>query len=392
MRVLLAFDKFKDSMSAMEACTVAASAIRRIHPDWELEVFPLSDGSDGFAPILTQNRQGEMIYATVNGPLFKPVEACFGMVDCSTFTIAGKAYLKLPDNGSVAVVEMAQASGLALLDPEERNLWHTSTYGTGEVLSVVFKLRPALVILGLGGSATHDMGLGALEALGLRYRLESGDIINHLTPNDWPRVVALEGELPHEHPRIILAPNTQNKLLGSKGAAALFGPQKGLRPGEFARLEEQTQRMAELILGHFGAPRSILEAPGSGAAGGMSVGLQAAFHAEMIPGVEIVDRWLKFNESLEKANIVVTGEGRFDLGSLEGKVPEYVISKASNRGKRIYCFVGQTLLGEQEKLPEHLMEAHIETIAPSGVSAEKCMDSAIEFLSQAIKRVFADVR
>jgi len=392
MRVLLAFDKFKDSMSAMEACAVAASSLRRVRPDWELELFPMSDGSDGFAAILTQNRQGEMIYATVNGPLFRPAEACFGMVDCSTFSLSGKAYLKIPDNGSIAVVEMAQSSGLELLDPEERNLWHTSSYGTGELLSVIFKLNPALIILGLGGSATHDLGLGALEALGLRYRLGNGDIINHLTPNAWPNVVALEGDIPKNTPRIILAPNTQNKLLGSKGAASLFGPQKGLRPGEFARLEEQTQRVADLILGHFEAPRSILEAPGSGAAGGMSVGLQAAFHAEMIPGVELVDRWLKLSESIEKANIVITGEGRFDMGSLEGKAPEYIISRASNKGKRIYCFVGQFIAGEGDKLPESLQEARIQTIAPPGGSAEECIKSSMGCLSDAIKKTFEETK
>ena len=249
MRVLLAFDKFKDSISSLEACGVAASALRRVHPDWELEIFPMSDGSDGFAPVLTQNKQGEMVYASVNGPMFKPAEACFGLVECSSFPLGTKAWLRLPDTGTVAIVEMAQSSGLGLLHPDERNLWHTSSYGLGEVLSVVFKLKPALIILGLGGSATHDLGLGALEALGLRFRTDTGDVIHHLTPHDWPRIVAIEGKVPQNTPRIILAPNTQNKLLGAKGAACLFGAQKGMKPGDYPILEEQTQRMAELYLG-----------------------------------------------------------------------------------------------------------------------------------------------
>lgn len=352
----------------------------------------MSDGSDGFASILTQYRHGELIYVTVNGPNFKPIEAHFGMVDCSSFSLSSKAWLKLPDRGSVAVIEMAQTSGLALLKGDERNLWYTSSYGVGEILKLALELKPALIILGLGGSATHDLGTGALEALGLRFRAENGDILTHITPRDWSRVVAIEGEVPSKKlPRIILAPNVGNKLLGSKGAAALFGPQKGLKRADYQQLEDQTLRMAELLTGHFGSSRSLFEVPGSGAAGGMSIGLQSAFKVEMQSGIELADRWLRLGERLERAGIIVTGEGKFDMGSLEGKVPEYIIQKASNRGKRIYCFVGQFLAGERDKLPPALKEAKIQTIAPANVSAEESIRGAIGYLTEAVSHAFSEL-
>jgi len=393
MRALLAFDKFKDCMSASEACAVAAGALKKIHPDWEIEICPLSDGGDGFANILTQSRNGELIYATVNGPLFKPVEAHFGVVDCREFSLSRKAWLKLPDRGSVAVLEAAQASGLSLLQPDERNLWHTSSYGTGELLKLAIGLKPALIILGLGGSATHDLGVGVLEVLGLRFRAENGEVLSHITPQQWPRVAAIEGEIPRKNlPRIILAPNVQNKLLGPRGAAALFGAQKGLKKADEQRLEEATRHMAGILLNHFGASASILETPGSGAAGGMAVGLAAALRVEEIMGgIELADRWLHLNGRIERENVIITGEGKFDRGSLEGKAPEYVMEHAANRGKRIFCFVGQFVAGERGKLPAALRESKIQAIAPPGVSAEESMNNAVEYLTEAIKKTLGEV-
>ena len=387
MRVLLAFDKYKDSMSAVEACAVAASIIRKLRPKWEVEMCPMTDGSDGFASIFTQIRAGELLYKTVQGPTFRPVEASIGVVDCASFSLSSKAWLKLPDKGRVAIVEMAQASGLARLPLDQRNLWYTSSFGTGELLQHAIDLQPELIILGLGGSATHDLGLGALEALGLRFRAENGDIITQATPQHWSKIVAIEGEVPRKIPRIILAPNVQSKLLGSHGAAALFGPQKGLKRSELQGLEAQTLRMAELIAGHFDAPRSIMEVPGSGASGGMSVGLQAAFRVEIVPGVVLADRWLRLNEKIEKANIVMTGEGQLDMTTLEGKAPLYVVDRASNRGKRIYCLIGDLMLPSGETLPESMREAKIIKLAPPHATNAEAVRRGINYLAEGVRQV-----
>lgn len=387
MRALVAFDKFKDSMSAQEACAVASRSVRSARPHWSIEICPLADGSDGFANILTQYRKGELFYATVNGPMFKPVEAQFGLVDCSHFSMSSKAWLGLPDSGKVAIVEMAQTSGLAQLSDAERNLWYTSSYGLGELLKIVFGLNPCLVIVGLGGSATHDLGLGALEALGMRYRAETGELLEHITPQSFSRVVALEGSVP-KAPRMILAPNVGCKLLGRKGAASLFGPQKGLKQSDYQRLESQTQRIAEFLMGHFNAPSDIIEKKGSGAAGGMAVGLQAAFkNVEIWSGVELADRWLRLSERIERANVVFTGEGTFDEGSMEGKVPQHVINKASNHGKRIYCMVGQYLHDPSVPTPESLAEANIVEIAPQNTSKEESIKNAVRYLGDSVSSI-----
>src|SRR3954470_22840618 len=188
MRVLFAFDKFKDSLSAREACTFAAAALREKHRDWTLDLCPLADGGEGFSEILTNAVGGSVIGSSVTDPLGDFVQAPIGIVPYEKIPLAARAQLPPPPERSrtkptIAVIDMASASGLALLEPDERDPWQTSTTGTGELWRTAAELGVAAILLGVGGSATHDLGLGALAVLGLRFETARGEIVSPPIPD-----------------------------------------------------------------------------------------------------------------------------------------------------------------------------------------------------------------
>ena len=177
MRVLLAFDKFKDAVSARTACTLAADALRELHPSWEFDLCPLTDGGEGFTEILTESAKGNIQHAEVTGPRGAPLRAPFGLARLNQIPDAARERLGLPStlrrDGTIALIEMAAASGLALLANADRDPWQTSTFGTGELMRVAQGQGADVILLGLGGSATSDLGVGALAALGLEFFSET---------------------------------------------------------------------------------------------------------------------------------------------------------------------------------------------------------------------------
>src|SRR5688572_16647143 len=193
MRVLLAFDKFKDSLAARDACTFAAAALRDRHPDWVIDSCPLSDGGEGFCEILTTAVQGTLVGSSISGPRENEVQAPIGMVPFDRIPERARAFLPLPPKHSdtapsVAVLDMASASGLALLEPEDRDPWQTTTVGTGELIRTATELGAVAILLGVGGSATHDLGLGALAALGLEFQTSPGNIVFPPIPARWREI------------------------------------------------------------------------------------------------------------------------------------------------------------------------------------------------------------
>lgn len=341
MRILLAFDKFKDSLAAHEACAIAASAIAACRPDWTVATAPLADGGEGFAEILTQAAGGELHSARVMGPRMAAVDAKFGIVMSDRVPAAALATLGLSAAAStrIAIVEMAAASGLALLAADDRDLWHTTTLGTGELMHAAIAAGAQTIVLGVGGSATNDVGLGALAALGVKCQSEGAQSIRPPVPATWTHIVRLSGK-PTGLPPVFIACDVTNPLLGSKGAAAVYGPQKGLRATEVGRLDYETARMALLLCSHFGQPDTLMEAPGTGAAGGIAFGLMAGAGAKLVPGFEFVSQWLDLDAKIAAADVVITGEGRFDESSLTGKGPGAIAARAAALGKAVHVFAG----------------------------------------------------
>lgn len=384
MRVLVAFDKFKDSLAAPEACRIAAETLRTAHPDWEIDTAPLADGGDGFAAILTTAAGGELGSVPVVGPLGEPRTAAYGLVPFGHIPVAARERLSLPrlrDTDTVAIVEMAAASGLALVPPEQRDPWRTSSYGTGQLLAAATKRGARALLLGVGGSATHDLGLGALGALGLRFLDAHGAPLFPPTTSAWGHIDRLAGHVPAAFPPLRLACDVANPLLGPSGAAATYAPQKGLAPADLPALESATGRMAALLSAHCGQPPSLATAPGAGAAGGIAFGLMTAARAQLVPGWALVHDWLDLDRRIAAADHVVTGEGRFDATSLSGKGPGALALAAASSGKRVIIFAGS--LGQ---LPAAALPPGIafHTISPSALPLASALSRAPELLAAAV--------
>lgn len=386
MRVLAAFDKFKDSISASKACEIAAGAIAAAGRGWEVDMCPLADGGDGFSAILTRAAGGSEKRAAVTGPRGEEVTAAFGIVALARIPAGARARLGAAGaapGGTIAVVEMAAASGLALLAPWMRDPLRASSIGTGQLIRAAARSGVRAILLGVGGSATHDLGVGALGALGIGYLTESGRRLESPVPADWPGIRALEGGISDTIPPILIACDVDNPLLGPGGALAVYGPQKGLRPADAAALEAESARIAALVCRHFGRPESLAAERGAGAAGGIAFGLMAAAGARLLPGFDLVASWLEVDARLAAADVVVTGEGRFDESSLSGKGPGALVRRALELGKPVHVFAGQVALAR--RVPGLL--AH--SITPEGMALPEALAKAPALLDSAVRRAWA---
>src|ERR1035437_681637 len=384
MRVLLAFDKCKDSLAARAAGEAAARALRHRHPDWQLDLCPLADGGEGFAEILTAAAHGTLSAVAVTGPRGASVDAPFGLVPWAKIPVAARQLLQLsaplPDHAEIAVIEMAAASGLALLPAEQRDPWKTTTLGTGQLIAAATQAGVAAILLGVGGSATHDLGLGALSALGLEALSHNGEVIRPPIPARWDLIERIAGKVPASLPPIRIACDVSNPLLGRRGAAAVYGPQKGMAAADLSRLDHASARLGLLLCAQSGQSDAPMDQPGAGAAGGIAFGLMAAARAKLLPGFELVAAWLDLDARIAAADLVITGEGRFDDSSLSGKGPGAVAARALAQGKPVHLFAGQ--IASADSRPGLTLHA----ITPADQPLAEALPAAATNLAAAVAR------
>ena len=376
-RALIAFDKFKNSLRASEACRIAGSVFRAA--GWEVEECPLTDGGEGFAEILTSAAGGEWRKVDVVGARGARIPAGFGLIEIDA--LPGSAIQRLErevGSGSVAIVEMPLASGLAQLAASERDPWFATSFGTGELVAVAAEAGAKCIVLGVGGSATNDLGIGALAALGICPVDSSGESSGLPIPKIWGHIAGFRGGPPRDFPAVRIACDVANPLLGPRGCSATYGPQKGLRPEDVPAMESAAARMAQLLCRHFGKSEDLARVPGGGAAGGIAFGFLCAFDARLVSGADLVSDWLDLGSKLRLADIVVTGEGRFDSTSLEGKGPGALLREASARG--IPAIV---LPGSAESGLRVWPGVEVRPITPPGLPLEEALGRAGEFLERA---------
>ena len=386
MEVLIAFDKFKHCMRALEACEIASQCIHEIHPDWNCTLAPLTDGGEGFCEILTQTAQGKLITTKATGPRFSQQTAQIGLVSSNDLNVQVRKQLNLRGGQTLAILEMAQASGIELLEPKNRNPWHTSSIGTGKLLKEAKKQGADAILLGIGGSATNDLGLGALEALGLRAYDKEQHMLKKLTPANWERISSLDIKSLEALPPIHIACDVSNPLIGPRGATYVFAPQKGLEPKELPILEEIIAHTAEKLCTCTDMPASTLQSPSMGAAGGIGFGLKTCYNAQIIGGFNLIWHWLGLEEKITHTDILITGEGRFDTSSLEGKGPGCLVEEATKLKKATYVFAGQI----EKALFEHSLEhVNLLEITPTGTKTAHALKNARDFLSQALVQTFS---
>ncbi len=331
MKIVLAFDSFKGSLPAAEACRIGADALAELRPDADLLPTPLADGGEGTAAALMLARPGEWIAVPATGPL------------ASLCVDAGFAWFPFDKK---AVVEMASASGLTLLRPDQLHPLATSTQGTGELLRAAADYGAQRILLAAGGSATVDGGMGALHALGWRFLDASGAALEPCGGQLSAVVRIVDPARPVALPPVEVLADVKNPLVGPRGAARVFGPQKGATPAMTEKLEAGLVHWAAMIRRHF--QLDVAEVPGAGAAGGLAAGLMAFCGARIVPGIETVLREVDFDALAAGADWILTGEGRLDATSLHGKVVSGVLEHARTLGARVAVLAGRVNLTPEE--------------------------------------------
>ncbi|WP_123040120.1 glycerate kinase [Cohnella candidum] len=335
MRIIVAPDSFKGSATARELCECIRAGIQDADPNAEAILMPMADGGEGTVDNLVLATGGKTIRRRVSDPLGRPVEAAYGVLG----------------DGVTAVIEAAQASGLTLLKPEERNPLLTSSYGTGELILHALEAGYRRFLIGLGGSAVNDGGAGMLRALGMRLLNADGEPL----PDGGGALAELSGiDLSGLDPRLAeaefkMANDVSNPLCGPQGASSVFGPQKGATPEMIRQLDEGLLRYGKVLSQATGT--EVAELPGSGAAGGMGAALLSVLKAESRPGIEWVMELTRFEEHLRTADLVITGEGRLDKQTKFGKAIAGICGKA-----RLYDVSVIALCGSLEVSAEEIEE------------------------------------
>src|SRR5260370_1344597 len=322
MRIVIAPNAFKGSLSALEAAEAIGEGVRVAARDAELVLVPIADGGDGTVDALVAATQGERRMLRVRGPLGDPVDAEYGLID----------------GGSTAVIEMAKAAGLALLPKEKRDPRITTTYGVGELLQHAYDAGARHFIVGIGGSATNDGGAGMAQALGYHLLDENG---LELHPGGQARTGLAGIRVGGVHANwteaeVDVACDVTNPLTGPSGASAVYGPQKGATPEMVAELDAALEHFAEIIRRDLGV--DVEQLPGAGAAGGLGAGLDAFTGAQLRPGAEMVMEALRLDERLVGAQLGITGEGRLDSQTARfGKGPAAGATrdKAQHHARRV---------------------------------------------------------
>ncbi len=379
MKVAIAIDSFKGSLSSIAAGTAAAEGVRRVFPDAECAVRPLADGGEGTVDALVAGLGGELRRVTVTGPAGNPASAKYGL---------------LPDG--VAVMEMAEAAGITLVSGAEKNPLHTTTYGVGEMIIDAVRNGARKFVIGIGGSATNDGGAGMLQALGFRLLDASGQDIPRGGAG-LAKLARIEAKVRGEGEQwnvsscsFRVACDVKNPLCGPNGASAVFGPQKGATPEMVKELDAALAHFAVKVSGFQGFRAS--EVPGAGAAGGLGFAFKAFLNAELVPGVDLILGETQLEDFVRDADIVITGEGRLDGQTVMGKAPIGVARLAKKHGKRVLAFSG--ILGDGV---EQVNAAGIDAYFPilrRLVSLEEALDAqnAAANLAATVEQVFRLIR
>ena len=323
MKVVIAIDSFKGSMTSLEAGNAVKDALLRVDPEAEAKVLPLADGGEGTVAAMCAGLGGEMIRTEVTGPLGEPVSAKYCIV-----------------KGGTAVIEMAEAAGLPLVPSELRNPMFTTTYGVGELILHAIGRGCRSFIVGIGGSATNDGGVGMLSALGFEFFDKNGQAISR-GAYGLEALASISAENMNPALRecsFRVACDVDNPLCGARGCSAVYAPQKGATPEGVAIMDEWLGGYAELAKSVF--PNADPEYPGAGAAGGLGFAFMTFLSASLESGVRIILSETGIEEHIKDADLVVTGEGRIDFQTAMGKAPIGVAKLAKKHGKRVVAFAG----------------------------------------------------
>lgn len=337
-KIIIAIDSYKGCLSSIEAGEAAAKGIQRVVPPCAVEVLDIADGGEGIQDILIKNSKGVRIFIRAHDPLMNLHDTYYG----------------LSEDGQTAFIEMASISGLTLVPPEKRNPMLTTSFGTGELIQDALEKGCRKFIIGIGGSATNDAGMGMLQALGFRFYNKEGKDIGKdsaICGGMLSDIHTIDSRLSHpalKESTFTVACDVQNPFSGPHGAAYTFAPQKGADAAMTALLDQNLQHLTHIIQTHTGKDISLI--PGAGAAGGMGGALMAFFDATLKSGIDLLLERLHFSDLIKGANFILTGEGKSDKQTLMGKTPFGILKHAQKEGVPVILLSGSvedaTLLNE----------------------------------------------
>ncbi|MCX8130451.1 MAG: glycerate kinase [Clostridia bacterium] len=369
MRVLIAMDSFKGSLTSFEAADAVEKGLKRVFKNASVEKVAVADGGEGTVDALVQSLDGEFVSIEVSDPLGNKVQARYGIV-----------------NGDTAVIEMAEASGLCLIPESKRNPLITSTFGTGELIADALKRGCTKVIMGIGGSATNDGGMGMAKALGVKFYDADGNDVGH-GGGALGRLVRIDVSGMNTEvgkAEFLAACDVNNPLYGNTGASKIFAPQKGATDEMVEILDRNLCHYASIVKNCLGI--DLEEVPGAGAAGGLGAGLMVFCKAKLVKGIDLVLDLLKIDEKIKMADIVITGEGRIDSQTAYGKLPVGIAKVAKKYNKPVFAIAG--FIGEGAEL---VYESGIDSILSSmtgPMSLEQSMQNSKRLIADASERLF----
>jgi glycerate 2-kinase len=368
MRVVIAPDKFKGSLTALQAAAAMARGVSRAAPGAMIDQVPMADGGEGTTQALVAATGGSIREAQVTGPLGEPVVACFGLLG----------------DGRTAVIEMAAASGLVLVPAEKRNPLVTTTRGTGELLLAAIAAGARRVVVGIGGSATNDGGAGFGQALGFRLLDNTGRDLEGGGRNlgRLTRIDPSQRRRELDGVEIAVACDVSNSLCGPEGASAVYGPQKGATPEMIEALDRNLAHFAAIVERDLGV--AIKDQPGSGAAGGLGGGLVAFASGKLEPGIKLIINAVNLAVRLENADLCLTGEGAIDAQSAFGKTAVGVAQLARSLQCPTLALAGSIGPGAEAVL-EHGIDAYF-SICPGPISLDQAIDQAGALLERATEQ------
>jgi glycerate kinase len=370
VKFILAPDKFKGSLTGIEFCNIVEEGIRSVLPKAEILKLPLADGGDGTIEILDYHLHGKMAEVSVNDPLFRPILASYLFIK-STLT---------------AFIEMAEASGMELLSADEQNCFYTTTYGTGELIHDAIKKGAKNIILGIGGSATNDCGIGMANALGFKFLNNDGNEVVAIGKNmsEIKKIDTAHVLKDLDQINFKVACDVTNTLYGENGAAYVYAPQKGANSEEIQQLDKGLINMAVLFKQQF--DMDIQNRKGAGAAGGMGAGSMVFLKADLISGIDLVKDLIDFENISKQADWIITGEGKLDHQTLSGKTIHGIIKTAKKYNIPIAAFCGSIDLSQKEL--EMAGISYADSVLKKAKNLQDAMVNSSDYLKN-ISSVFA---
>lgn len=373
MNILLCPDKFKGSLSAPEVCRAIEDAINETLPHATVKSIPLADGGEGTCDLLTEWFKGTSVEVRVHGPLFDPVNARYG----------------LSSDGRIAFIEMASASGLMLLAPVQRNPLFTTTFGTGELIADALNRGVDRIILGIGGSATNDAGIGMAAALGYSFESASGELLKP-TGENLIHVHTIKAD--RIHPRLekvefIALCDVKNALYGPNGAAHVYAAQKGADKRAIELLDDGLRNFRRVVHERFHVP---VDFPGAGAAGGLGAGARVFLKATIQRGISYLIETSGLDKEIDQADIVITGEGKVDQQTFSGKVVSEIIALTSHKSIPVLVVCGVSEIPRHEARAKGVQD--IITLVDDETPPDLAMSNAANILKLKVQRLFSDVR